>query len=131
MAEPVICDTCQSENPAGAAFCMSCGAALNRICPSCGEQSPAGARFCGACGTALDVDASAAPAPAAGEGEPRTSAGEAEEVPDAEQRRTVTVLFADLSGYTSISERLDHETVKAALEGTSFFYAPRLFVPQK
>jgi len=28
----------------------------------------------------------------------------------------VTVLFADLSGYTSVSERLDHETVKALTE---------------
>jgi class 3 adenylate cyclase/tetratricopeptide (TPR) repeat protein len=34
----------------------------------------------------------------------------------AEERRTVTVLFADVSGYTSVAERLDHETVKALIE---------------
>ena len=33
-----------------------------------------------------------------------------------EERRTVTVLFADLSGYTSVAERLDHETVKTLIE---------------
>jgi class 3 adenylate cyclase/tetratricopeptide (TPR) repeat protein len=34
----------------------------------------------------------------------------------AEERRTVTVLFADVSGYTSVAERLDHETVKSLIE---------------
>ncbi len=122
MGEPVICAVCQSENPAGAAFCMACGAALSRTCPSCGEQVPAGAKFCGACGTALAGGAGpSAPAepPAAAPGaehDLRTPLGAVGEVPDTEQRRTVTVLFADLSGYTAISERLDHETVKALVE---------------
>src|SRR4051812_16683978 len=106
MGDPVICGACQSENPAGAAFCMTCGAALPRTCPSCGEQSPAGAKFCGACGTPLGAVPATGDAPApGGESDLRTPAGELDEVPDAEQRRTVTVLFADLSGYTSISER--------------------------
>jgi class 3 adenylate cyclase/tetratricopeptide (TPR) repeat protein len=34
----------------------------------------------------------------------------------AEERRTVTVLFADVSGYTSVAERLDPETVKTLIE---------------
>jgi class 3 adenylate cyclase len=34
----------------------------------------------------------------------------------AEQRRLVTVLFADLSGYTFFAEKLDHDTVKALIE---------------
>jgi class 3 adenylate cyclase/tetratricopeptide (TPR) repeat protein len=33
-----------------------------------------------------------------------------------EERRIVSVLFADVSGYTSVAERLDHETVKALIE---------------
>ena len=117
MGDSVICGACQSENPAGAAFCMTCGAALPRTCPSCGEQSPAEAKFCGACGTALGGPPATGDAPPpGGESDRRASAGETDELPDAEQRRTVTVLFADLSGYTSISERLDHETVKALVE---------------
>ena len=80
---------------------MACGTALTASCPSCGTAAPAGARFCMACGTAL------AGAPAATV--PQASA-------TSEERRTVTVLFADLSGYTSVAERLDHETVKMLIE---------------
>lgn len=45
----------------------------------------------------------------------RSGAGEAG-LAESEERRTVTVLFADISGYTAVAERLDHETVKALLE---------------
>ncbi|HUH81462.1 MAG TPA: adenylate/guanylate cyclase domain-containing protein [Solirubrobacteraceae bacterium] len=96
-----VCPSCQAPNPQGAAFCMACGTALTANCPSCGTPAPAGARFCISCGTALGgAPASAAPQPAA----------------TSEERRTVTVLFADLSGYTSVAERLDHETVKMLIE---------------
>jgi adenylate cyclase len=127
MGDAITCTACQAENPAGAAFCMTCGARLARACPSCGTEAPAGARFCGACGTALEPDASTtaaeAPAPAgpvapqAGDGGHAALAGpDGATGQDAEQRRTVTIVFADLSGYTAISERLDHETVKALVE---------------
>ena len=80
---------------------MACGSALTASCPSCGTQAPAGARFCMACGTALA-------------GAPGGTVSQAS--PTSEERRTVTVLFADLSGYTSVAERLDHETVKVLIE---------------
>src|SRR5262245_56010327 len=83
---------------------MGCGTALPRVCPGCGEPVPAGAKFCPSCGTALtDTPAPAAPPP------PRP------EVP-AEERRQVTVLFADLSGYTAVAERMDPEAVKSLVE---------------
>jgi class 3 adenylate cyclase/tetratricopeptide (TPR) repeat protein len=78
---------------------MACGASLARACPVCGAEAAAGARFCIACGAQLDRTE-----------EPSPTAGLVEE------RRLVTVLFADLSGYTSVAERLDHETVKALVE---------------
>src|SRR5438874_10620884 len=95
----VVCAACSTENPERARYCMSCGAPLERRCPSCGEPAPAGARFCVSCGAALDGDARPAPAdlpPPA----PRALA---------EERRRVTVLFADLSGYTAVAERMDPE----------------------
>src|SRR6185437_4817286 len=104
MGDQITCGECGTENPAGASFCMACGKPLSRACPACGTVAPAGAKFCGACGSALD----SAEAPAV--------AAPATELTDTEQRRTVTVLFADISGYTAISERLDHETVKALVE---------------
>jgi len=62
-------------------------------CPSCGEQNPDGFRFCGACATPLTDEAPAR----------------------REERKIVTVLFADLVGFTARAERLDPEDVRAFL----------------
>ena len=77
------------------------------MCPSCGAENPPGAKFCMECGTAL---AAAAPAAAAGAAAPP-------EAPP-EERRQATVLFADLSGYTAVAERMDPEAVKALVDRT-------------
>src|SRR5918998_1031079 len=98
------CGSCGTENPAGAAFCMACGARLERRCPSCGASAPPEARFCMSCGAQLDqVAASPRPAPRPAEQPP-------------EERRQVTVLFADLSGYTAVAERMDPEAVKTLVD---------------
>ena len=81
---------------ADAHFCMACGLSLVRSCSTCGAQAQPRARFCVSCGSLLDAD---------GKG-PRSALSLYEE------RRMVTVLFADLVGYTSVAERLDHEAVK-------------------
>src|SRR5438270_10640933 len=101
MSGLVICGKCETANPPEARFCMTCGAGLERACPQCGSPAPPGARFCMACGASLE---SPAVAPAAAEAPVPAVA--------AEERRTVTVLFADLSGYTGVAERLDPEAVK-------------------
>ena len=82
---------------------MACGTALAPRCPACGAENPPQARFCISCGAEL-----AAPAPAA----PATPAEE----PPPEERRTATVLFADLSGYTAVSERVDPERMKTLVD---------------
>ncbi len=61
-------------------------------CARCGQENPEGAKFCNACGSAL-----------AGPGGP------------GEERRLVSVLFVDLVGFTSHSEKLDPEDVRAFL----------------
>src|SRR5215211_5200798 len=96
----MTCGACGTENPAAAQFCMACGARLDRRCPSCGTPAPPEARFCMTCGTQLDGVPAAPPV--------------AE--PPPEERRQVTVLFADLSGYTAVAERLDPEAVKALID---------------
>ena len=60
-------------------------------CPSCAADVPAGARFCPACGVRL------------------SSGGE--------ERRVVTVLFADLVGSTRLVESLDPEASRGLLDG--------------
>jgi class 3 adenylate cyclase/tetratricopeptide (TPR) repeat protein len=96
-----VCAACGTENPAGARFCMACGARLERRCPSCGTPAPDEARFCMNCGAGLD--ASAGPVLTPTDSPP-------------EERRQVTVLFADLSGYTALAERMDPEAVKAMVD---------------
>jgi adenylate cyclase len=82
---------------------MSCGLALAPKCPSCGAENPQGAKFCIECGA--DLAAAPAPAPVALETEPLP-----------EERRKATVLFADLSGYTSVAERTDPERLKSIVD---------------
>src|SRR3954471_10652661 len=96
------CQGCGTENPVEARFCMNCGGQLERRCATCGAAAPPQARFCMDCGAALG-EAPAARVPAAAATPP-------------EERRQVTVLFADLSGYTAVSERMDPERVKALVD---------------
>ena len=96
------CGACGMENPAGARFCMSCGARLEQSCAACGTPAPPEARFCMNCGQSLQEAAPAGP--------PRRSE------PPPEERRQVTVLFADLSGYTAFAERMDPEAVKSLVD---------------
>ncbi len=92
---------------------MECGQALSASCPSCGAESPPGARFCIECGAALGAAAPAAPtAPAPGAPAPAHPSE-----PPPEERRTATVLFADLSGYTAVAERMDPEATKSMVSG--------------
>ena len=100
------CSACGAENPAGAKFCMSCGAPQAAVCPSCRAPVPAGAKFCVECGGSLT--AAPAPPPAPTRSAPSAELGE--------ERRKATVLFADLSGYTAIAERLDPETTKSLID---------------
>ena len=100
----VTCPTCGATNPPDGRFCLECGSALGG-CPTCGTQNPSGARFCGNCGTSLGA-AAATSRPA--------QTGPAPEDPraGATERRVVSVLFADLVGFTSISADRDPETIR-------------------
>jgi class 3 adenylate cyclase len=90
------CPKCQLENDERSKFCLECGQRLELECPQCGKILPLLAKFCNQCGQKLEEVA---------EAEKR--------VPEADgERKHVTVLFSDLSGYTALSEKLDPEEVK-------------------
>jgi class 3 adenylate cyclase len=95
----VTCSACGFENPPGHKFCSECGAALDSGCPSCGTQVLPGQKFCGECGASLVGEPAVAPAA---------------EAPAAE-RRLVSVLFADLVGFTAASEARDAEDTRELL----------------
>jgi class 3 adenylate cyclase/tetratricopeptide (TPR) repeat protein len=100
------CPHCGTENPESAKFCNGCGGSLLPVCSSCGTSNASGARFCSACGAPLAVDVPAA-TPIAAAGDPRAA--------PAAERRLVSVLFADLVGFTSLSESRDAEEVRELL----------------
>ena len=61
-------------------------------CPSCDTPLPDGARFCPSCGNSVVLGR-------------------------LDERRVVTVLFADVVGFTALAERLDPEQVKRMIDG--------------
>jgi class 3 adenylate cyclase/tetratricopeptide (TPR) repeat protein len=97
------CPTCGSENEDSARFCGDCGAPLALTCPNCGASAFGGKRFCQQCGAALGSPTGAAAA------EPTAPA------PPPAERRLISALFADLVGFTSISETKDAEEVRDLL----------------
>ena len=75
-------------------------------CPSCAAEIPAASKFCSQCGHKLDV---AAATPSQPPQPPPV------EIHVRDERRDVTVLFADVSGFTSMCERLDPEEVHTVM----------------
>jgi len=98
----VICPSCGTDNPPGQKFCGECGAPLAATCPSCGSTNPPGQKFCGECGAALA-------------GGRASAAAAAPPAPPESERRLVSVLFADLVGFTTLSESRDPEEVRELL----------------
>ena len=98
----LACPSCGAEHVAGARFCSACGDALVRECPACGAEHAASAVFCSRCGLALTPGARRGGASL-----------------DRDERRVVTVVFADLSGSTALGEALDPEDVRV-LQGELF-----------
>ena len=125
----MICSQCQTDNPAGAKFCMSCGSALAAACPNCGTELPAQAQFCSNCGHRLTEQA-AAPQAAP---EPESPTARIEQYIPAEllaklesarakggmqgERRVVTMLFCDVQGSTAAAEQLDPEEWAEIMNG--------------
>lgn len=101
------CASCGSDNDLNAKFCSECGSPLQLTCPN-GHPTAAGAKFCSECGAAVG---GAVPEAGASVAEPTGAA----QAPTKAERRLVTVLFADLVGFTPYSESRDPEEVRAML----------------
>jgi len=123
----VICSSCGTDNEGGRKFCGECGSRLALNCPGCGTPNQPGAKFCGECAAPLLVPAgqgapavqlgassATSTAPAAASTAPLVAA----EAPVAE-RRVVSVLFADLVGFTTLAEGRDAEETRQLL--SSYF----------
>ncbi|MEO8328910.1 MAG: adenylate/guanylate cyclase domain-containing protein, partial [Candidatus Nanopelagicales bacterium] len=115
------CAECDWANDADGRFCTQCGAALVAVCPLCSTTNRAGSKFCGDCGTALATGSISSVALST-RSQARTSA----ETPSQAQRRTVSVAFADLVGFTTISQHRDAEETRDLL--TRYFDTARVAV---
>ena len=110
------CQECEFDNLDGMNFCGKCGAKLETVCPQCSFSNPTGYEFCGKCGYNLSLPS-----------EPPSKDLSFDEKIDKIQRylpkgltekilsqrdkiegerKQVTVIFCDMEGFTSLSDKL-------------------------
>jgi class 3 adenylate cyclase/tetratricopeptide (TPR) repeat protein len=106
------CSKCQFENPADAKFCNACGSKLELACPQCTKVNPAGSKFCNECGQSLAQLVSSNSFQGNSESSQSPSTVPEPASLSEGERRQATVVFSDLSGYTSMNEKLDPEEVQ-------------------
>jgi ribosomal protein L40E len=117
------CPKCQHDNPNSAKFCTECGTKLENLCSKCGAKLPSESKFCMECGDKLtesttqnisipkleDMHAQSqnwiptALAQKYLSAEQQITAGE---------NRPITTLFADISGFTILSQKQSSEAMK-------------------
>ncbi len=115
------CPKCEFENREVAKFCLKCGEKLEFVCPECGETLPLLAGFCDVCGHHLS-EPKAAPHIDYSQPQSYTPKFLADKILTTRssiegERKLVTVLFADVTDYTSLSENLDPEEVHQIMDG--------------
>ncbi len=126
----MLCPSCQADNPSGNRFCEQCGTPLEARCPQCGASVRPGVRFCGACGQRLTGPEPVAPVHAVGptvasQRQSQLAAYTPKHLAEKilkersaleGERRQVTVLFADVAGFTALAEKLDPEEVHQIID---------------
>ena len=120
------CPKCQFENREGVKFCEECGAKFELVCPACKASIPHGRKFCGECGHNLTTPQ-----------EPVVKELSFDEKIDKIQRylpkgltekilsqrskiegehKQVTVMFCDMEGFTSFTEKLGPEDAYSIMD---------------
>jgi class 3 adenylate cyclase len=125
----VKCPKCSTENPESVAFCGQCGAKLERICPNCNFANPFYFRFCGGCGHKLIPplgpvskelsfdDKIARIQRYLPEGLTEKILSQRGKIEG--ERKHVTIMFCDMSGFTQLTEKLGPEETFSLMDQIS------------
>ena len=111
------CPECDFDNPKEMRFCGHCGVPLLNTCPNCNSNVPIQFKFCGSCGVRLtspnaanDLAKIRKYIPSYLADKIQQSEGHIEG-----ERKKVTAVFADICGFTAMSETRDPEEVSAII----------------
>jgi class 3 adenylate cyclase/predicted ATPase len=120
------CPKCQTENPEGMKFCVECGKKLETICPKCGFGNSPIFKFCGECGHDLSLPLEPIPKGLSFEEKlgkiqrylPKdlTQKILAQKDKIEGERKQVTVMFCDMEGFTSLTEKLGSEQMYSIMD---------------
>jgi class 3 adenylate cyclase/tetratricopeptide (TPR) repeat protein len=115
----VKCPKCQFDNEADAKFCNRCGSKLEIVCPECGKSNRLDSQFCKECGHNLILSSEPTPKELSFDekidkiqrylpkGLTEKILSQRDKIEG--ERKQVTVMFCDMEGFTSLSERLGPE----------------------
>jgi class 3 adenylate cyclase/tetratricopeptide (TPR) repeat protein len=110
------CPACNAVSFGTYRFCPDCGAPSPKFCQQCATTNSRDAKFCTECGSRF-------PAAEIGSGPERSSLARVPGSPDQRiaiapegERRQLTVLLADVTGYTAMNEKFDPESVSDVLD---------------
>ena len=120
------CPKCQFENPEGAECCVECGNKIEIICPKCSSTNSPSFKFCSKCGHKLSAPSEVLPKDLSFD-EKLTKIqkylpkGLTEKILSQRdriegERKQVTVMFCDMEGFTSLSERLGPEEAYTVMD---------------
>jgi len=120
------CPKCQFDNREGVKFCEECGAKMELRCPNCGAKIPFGMKFCGECGHKFSLPSEPSPRDVSLDEKLANiqrylPKGLAEKILAQRgkiegERKQVTVLFCDMEGFTTLSERLGPEEAYSIMD---------------
>jgi class 3 adenylate cyclase/tetratricopeptide (TPR) repeat protein len=120
------CPKCQTENPGGMKFCVECGKKLEIICSKCGFGNSPTFKFCGECGHDLTLPSKPVPKELSFDEKlakiqrylPKdlTQKILAQRDKIEGERKQVTVMFCDMEGFTSLTEKLGSEQMYSIMD---------------
>jgi class 3 adenylate cyclase/tetratricopeptide (TPR) repeat protein len=120
------CPKCQFEIPEELTFCGKCGAKLEKVCPKCNFVNPFDYSYCGACG--YDLTLPSKPIPQGLSFDEKLAKIQRYLPKDLTQkilaqrdkiegeRKQVTVMFCDMEGFTSLTEKLGSEEMYSIMD---------------